>query len=56
LPYVVRLAHGVEDTLAAGSGLRGGLSVRVGRLTDTAVADQGRESTTPEEDISAALA
>jgi alanine dehydrogenase len=50
LPYVVRLADGVEDALRADPGFLGGLSVRAGRLTDKAVAtDQGREWTDPEE-------
>ena len=50
LPYVVRLADGVEDALRADPGFLGGLSVRAGLLTDEAVAiDQGREWTAPEE-------
>ncbi|HVV89796.1 MAG TPA: alanine dehydrogenase [Solirubrobacterales bacterium] len=50
LPYVVQLADGVEDALRADPGFLGGLSVRAGRLTDKAVADdQGRDWTPPEE-------
>jgi len=50
LPYVARLADGVEEALRADPGFLGGLSVRAGRLTDEAVAgDQGREWTAPEE-------
>jgi len=57
LPYVVRLADGVEDALRADPGLLGGLSVRAGRLTDAAVArDQGREWTQPEEALAATTA
>ncbi len=56
LPYVVRLAHGVEDALRGDPGLLGGLSVRAGRLTDAAVArDQGREWTRPEEALAEAV-
>src|ERR1700742_1021128 len=44
LPYVVRLADGVEDALRADPGFLGGLSVRAGLLTDEALAaHQGRE-------------
>jgi alanine dehydrogenase len=54
LPYVVRLAEGVEDALRSDPGFLGGLSVRAGRLTDEAVArDQGREWTAPEEALAA---
>ncbi len=54
LPYVVRLADGVEDALRADPGFLGGLSVRAGRLTDKAVAeDQGREWTDPTEALGA---
>ena len=50
LPYVVRLADGVEDALRSDPGFLGGLSVRGGQLTDSAVAtDQGRGWTAPEE-------
>src|SRR4029078_8311857 len=43
LPYVVRLADGVEAALRSDPGFLGGLSVRAGQLTDRAVAtDQGR--------------
>ncbi|MBS1677998.1 MAG: alanine dehydrogenase [Actinobacteria bacterium] len=54
LPYAVRLAGGVEDALRADPGFLGGLSVRAGRLTDRAVAeDQGRGWTAPEEALAA---
>jgi alanine dehydrogenase len=54
LPYVVRLADGVEDALRSDPGFLGGLSVRAGQLTDQAVAgDQGREWTAPEEALAA---
>jgi alanine dehydrogenase len=54
LPYVVRLAEGVEDALRADPGFLGGLSVRAGQLTDPAVArDQGRGWTAPEEALAA---
>jgi alanine dehydrogenase len=57
LPYVVRLADGVEDALRSDPGFLGGLSVRAGRLTDAAVArDQGREWTAPEEALAATSA
>ena len=57
LPYVVRLADGVEDALRSDPGFLGGLSVRDGKLTDPAVAtDQGREWTAPEEALTGATA
>ncbi len=57
LPYVVRLADGVEDALRSDPGFLGGLSVRAGRLTDAAVArDQVREWTAPEEALAATTA
>ena len=50
LPYVVRLADGVEEALRSDPGFLGGLSVHAGKLTDETVAhDQGREWTRPEE-------
>jgi alanine dehydrogenase len=55
LPYVVRLAGGVEDALRSDPGFLGGLSVHAGRLTDETVAhDQGREWTTPIDALGAA--
>jgi alanine dehydrogenase len=57
LPYVVRLADGVEGALRADPGFLGGLSIRAGRLTDEAVADdQGREWTPPAEALAAPAA
>jgi alanine dehydrogenase len=57
LPYVVRLADGVEDALRADPGFLGGLSVRAGLLTDEAVAvDQGRGWTAPEVALAAPAA
>jgi alanine dehydrogenase len=55
LPYVVRLADGVEDALRADPGFLGGLSIRAGLLTDQAVAaDQGRGWSAPEEALRSA--
>ncbi|HEX3362610.1 MAG TPA: alanine dehydrogenase [Solirubrobacterales bacterium] len=55
LPYVVRLADGVEDALRSDPGFLGGLSVHAGRLTDETVAqDQGREWTAPIDALGAA--
>ncbi|MFT3864677.1 MAG: alanine dehydrogenase [Solirubrobacterales bacterium] len=57
LPYVVRLAGGVEDALAADPGFLAGLNVTAGKLTDAAVAaDQGREWTAPAEALAAPAA
>ncbi len=54
LPYVVRLAGGVEGALRSDPGFLAGLSVHAGRLTDAAVAaDQGREHTEPGEALGA---
>jgi alanine dehydrogenase len=55
LPYVVRLADGVEDALRFDPGFLGGLSVHAGRLTDETVAhDQSREWTAPIDALGAA--
>jgi alanine dehydrogenase len=55
LPYVVRLADGVEDALRSDPGFLGGLSVHAGQLTDETVAhDQGREWTAPMDALGAA--
>src|SRR6201995_4533635 len=55
LPYVVRLAGGVEEALKSDPGFLGGLSVPAGRLTDETVAhDQGREWTAPIDALGAA--
>ena len=57
LPYVLRLADGVEDALRSDPGFLGGLSVHAGQLTDAAVAtDQGREWAAPEETLAAPTA